>query len=309
LRPLEDRAGPRQARPAVIANTASGYSSFARDRALVDWRRLSEGVAAIVGDLAAAHDQTQRPTPRRSGWSPAARLETVALPPRGAAKLARTSSRCSQHIAGEQATIDHERRAAQAGRGSTLHDRNLLAHERQGRRCRSRLKATEAEMAAALAAQRTAAMSFAPRGTSDSTGQRASSGAAGRRVAAPTACRHFTTCGHARQPVESGQTQLAAVQQSVRCSTSGSLPNSPAAKRSSSTYWPRGAEKEQALVDQLGCMAKQIEAAENELTESRNLHASRRKNLAQLTAAAGRRRAGRRARGIRADAGRAWRRE
>src|SRR4051812_8941934 len=124
--------------------------------ALVDWRRLSEQLAAVEADLAAARDQTQ------TADAQAQRLETQQLELETAALTAAEELRncesqlafARQHIAGHQAKINHElSRSAELEEEAAQHGHNLLAMSDKAGDLRSRLRTIEAELATAQAAQ------------------------------------------------------------------------------------------------------------------------------------------------------------
>jgi chromosome segregation protein len=129
--------------------------------ALVDWRRLSEQLAGLESELAAAADQTQ------TADAEAQRLELETAAATDNEELRNCENRLAfarQHIASEQATIEHERsRGAEREEESRLHLRNLLAMSDKAGDMRSRLKATQAEVAAAQSAHQAAAALLAQR--------------------------------------------------------------------------------------------------------------------------------------------------
>src|SRR5438874_4543309 len=127
--------------------------------ALVDWRRLSEQLSGIEADLLTIVEQIQ------SADAEAQRVEAHQLELEVAALTAAEELRnhesqlayARQHIAQQQATIDHERaRGAELDEEAALHGRNLLAMSDRAGDSRSRLKATQDEVAAAEIAQQTA---------------------------------------------------------------------------------------------------------------------------------------------------------
>src|SRR4029079_19265997 len=122
-----------------------------------------------------------------------------------------------QRLAGEQATIEHERsRSAELGEEAALQGRNLLAMSDKAGDARSRLKAAEAELAAALASREAAADAFSRRGaelaqlaTEYETARQA---AESRRQDYVSGLQRAATLA---SQVEAGQTRIAAIQQSV----------------------------------------------------------------------------------------------
>ena len=253
--------------------------------ALVDWRRLSERLASLEQELAAIAEEL------RSSEAEAERLEATQLELEAAATTAGEELRnvenrsgfTRQHLAQHQSTIDHERsRAAELAEESALHRRNLLLMGDRAGDVRTRLKATQAEVSAALAAQATAA------------------GELSRREAlwSAIAAQHETArqqAEHRRQEyvnrlqaaaalasqVEAAQTQLATVQQSV-IQLGRQLEDYSSTERSLATELDAARQREQALAQQIAAHQQQQETAQNELAENRALHASRAEDLAQL---------------------------
>src|SRR5436190_11368404 len=253
--------------------------------ALVDWRRLSEQLAGIESDLATAQEET------RTADAESQRLEARQLELETAALAAGEELRnCEnqlaftrQHIASEQATIDHERsRSAELEEEAALHGRNLLAMSDKAGDVRSRLRATEAEVAAAVAAQRAASSELADRDARLT--ELASEYEAARRQVESRRQQyvaHLQRAATLASQVEAGETRLAAVQQAVM-QHQRQLAELAASETELDEQLAAAHEREKAVAEQLAAHAEQVEAAENDLTESRNLHASRADDLAQL---------------------------
>src|SRR5262245_2955387 len=134
--------------------------------ALVDWRRLSEQLAQTEAELVALAEQIQ------SADAETQRLEAQQLElETAAAAAAEELHNCEnqlgflrQHSAQHQAAIEHERlRGIELEEAARLHGRNLLAMSDKAGDVRSRLKATQAEVAAAQASHAAAAKSVGER--------------------------------------------------------------------------------------------------------------------------------------------------
>src|SRR5205085_10697615 len=122
-----------------------------------------------------------------------------------------------QNIAGQQATIDHERsRSAELEEEAGLHGRNLLAMSDKAGDVRSRLKATDEELAAAEAAKRAAAQERAERDRC--LMEVATKYDAARKQAESGRQQHLTALQRATSlanQVEASQARFSAVQQAI----------------------------------------------------------------------------------------------
>jgi chromosome segregation protein len=253
--------------------------------ALVDWRRHSEQISQIEAELAAAREQTQSAdAAAQRSESRQLELETAALT--AGEELRNCENQLGfarQQIASHQASSDHERlRIAELEEEALLHGRNLLAMSDKAGDIRSRLKATQAEVAAALTAQQAAAADLGQRETHLT--QLTAEHTALRDAAESHRRRYVTELQRAAtlaSQVESGETRLAAAQQAVM-----QHQRQLADLAADETRWLEelGAaeETQKSLAIQLAEHAQTVEGAENELAESRNLHASRADDLAQL---------------------------
>src|SRR5262245_18753063 len=243
--------------------------------ALVDWRRLSEQLGAVEAEISQAQDETR--SCDAEGQLLEARhleLETGALT--AGEELRNCESQLAsvrQDIAGQQATSDHERsRSAELEEEAALHGRNLLAMSDKAGDVRSRLKATEEELAGAEAAAQSAAQALAER-----NGRLADVGnehEAVRKQAEAGRQQHLAALqrvGMLANQVELSQTRLAAAQQAI-ASHEQQLAELSAAETKLSEQLGTAQGREKAASEQLAAQGEQIEAAENELTESRNLH-------------------------------------
>jgi chromosome segregation protein len=253
--------------------------------ALVDWRRLSEQLGTIEADLAAAQEQT------RAADAEAQRLEARQLELETAALAAGEELRnCEnqlgfvrQRLTAEQATIDHERpRVVELEDEAALHGRNLLAMSDKAGDARSRLKETEAEVSAAEAAQQASAGALAER--EEGLVQLAREHDAARHDAESRRRAYVEQLQRAAtlaSQVEAGQSRLAGVQQSV-VQQRRRLAELEEGESQLAEQLAAAEQKARELDEQQTAHARQVEASENELAESRNLHASRAEDLAQL---------------------------
>src|SRR5262249_20460258 len=186
---------------------------------LVDWRRLSEQLASVETELSQAQDETR--SCDAEGQLLEARhleLETAALT--AGEELRNCESQLAsvrQNIAGQQATIDHERsRSAELDEEATLHGRNLLAMSDKAGDVRSRLKATEEELAAAGEEKRRGGEELADR--EGRLTEVATEHDAVRKQAETGRQRHLAAVqrvGMLASQVEASQTRLATAQQAI----------------------------------------------------------------------------------------------
>jgi chromosome segregation protein len=253
--------------------------------ALVDWRRLTEQLEVIEADLATARDQTQ------AADAQAQRLEARQLELEAAALTAGEELRncetqvafARQQIAGHQAAIDHERtRSAELEEQTVQHGRNLLAMSDKAGDVRLRLKAIEAEMTAAQQAQQAAARELTQR--QEHLADLARQQEAARREAESNRQQYLARLQQAAtlsSQVETAHSRLAAIQQSIQ-QHERQLAELTNGETSLVDRLAAALSEEQSLTQQLTAHADRAEAAEDELAESRNLHASRSHDLAQL---------------------------
>ncbi|MDX1946881.1 MAG: chromosome segregation protein SMC [Pirellulaceae bacterium] len=252
---------------------------------LVDWRRLSEQLAGLESDLAALADQMA------AGDAESQRLEASQLELEAArATIGEELCNCEQQLGfGRQqwsqhsATMTHERtRAAELDEEARLHGRNLLAMSDRAGDVRSRLKATQAEVVAAQTSHQAAADEASRREALLADLARQYEQA--RRQSESRRKEYLAQLQSAAalaSQVETGQSQLAAVQQTVLHSRQ-QLADLAEAETELSHERAAAGQRHQAAESQLAAHHEQLEAAERELTENRNLHASRADDLAQL---------------------------
>ncbi len=253
--------------------------------ALVDWRRLSEQLAGIEAELAslaaereAADAESQRLEARQL------ELETAAAA--AAEELHNCENQLGflgQHQAQQQATIEHERsRGVELDESAKLHAKNLLAMSDKAGGVRSRLKATQAEVADAESAQASAGCTLAEQEAhlvelnrqQEQTRKLAES----RRHDYVAQLQLAATLA---SQVEAGESQLAAVQQTV-LQLQRQLADLAGGESELAAELAAAQQHEQELAAQLAGHQEQLEAAAHELAESRHLHASRADDLAQL---------------------------
>ncbi len=253
--------------------------------ALVDWRRLSGQLESIEAELIQAQTETQ------SADAQAQRLEARQLELETAVLIAAEEARnCEsqlaqqgQQIAGEQATIEHEKsRALELGEQAALHGKSLLSLCDKAGDVRERLRATQAEVAAAEIARSLAARELADR---DAFLVSLAKDHAGIRQATDTLRQQYVTqlqrAAALAGQVETHENRLAAMQQAI-AQHQRQVTELTSGESDLSAQAAQASEREKSLAEQSATHAAALESAENELAESRNLHASRSGDLAQL---------------------------
>jgi chromosome segregation protein len=253
--------------------------------ALVDFRRLSEEIARVEADLAAAHEETL------SADAQAQRLESEQLALETAALTAGEELRncesqiasAKSQIAGSQAAIEHERqRAGELEEERVLQGRNLLALSDKAVDLRTRLRATQAEVEDAESAQAAAHAELAAceQRLADLNQEydriRKESEARRQRYVA-----ELQAAATLSSRLESAQNQLAFAQQAVATQEQRQAELQEEVQRLTIELDAVTTQQTQVEI-QLAEHHEQVEGALGELTESRNLHASRAGDLAQL---------------------------
>ncbi|MCI0357090.1 MAG: chromosome segregation protein SMC, partial [Planctomycetaceae bacterium] len=253
--------------------------------ARVDWRRLSEKLGGIESELAGLVEQIQ------SNDAQAQRLEAAQLEVEASAATASEELRnCENRLAfarqqhsQHQSTIDHERtRAAELEDEARLHRKNLLAMSDRAGDTRTRLASTQAEVSAAQQALSTSAAELSRRESQLADlareNEEARRGAESRRkeyVAKLQAAASLAS------QVEANQSQLAAVQQSM-LTLQQQLAELDASETQAAEELAAAQHREQTLAAETAAHQSELEKAQDELAENRNLHASRAEDLAQL---------------------------
>ncbi|HZN35095.1 MAG TPA: chromosome segregation protein SMC, partial [Pirellulaceae bacterium] len=253
--------------------------------ALVDWRRLTEQLAQIETELVALAEQIQTADAETQRLE-AQQLELETAAAAAAEELHNCENQLGflrQHSAQHQATIDHERlRGVELEEAARLHGKNLLAMSDKAGDVRSRLKATQAEVAAAQASHAVAATALCDREGHlvelSRRQQQARQQAESRRQQYMAQMQAAATLA---SQVEGGQTQLAAVQQAV-IQLQRQLEELAGSEADLAAEQATSHERERQLAEQLAAHQQQVEAVTRDLAENRNLHASRAGDLSQL---------------------------
>ncbi len=253
--------------------------------ARADWQQLSERLAGIEQQLAALVEQIH------AADAEAQRLEAEQLEAEAAVataveelrncetRVAVAKQQRSQHVS----TAAHERiRATELEEELRQHRRNLVAMSDRAGDIRSRLKATEAEVAAAVQAQGAAASELARR-------EERLTKVAGEHEAARQETERRRTeyvaklqaAASLASQVEAAESRLASVQQAM-LAHERQLAEFAAAESVVSEELAAARQRESALEEQLAAHARAVEVAQDELAENRNLHSSRAEDLAQL---------------------------
>jgi chromosome segregation protein len=255
--------------------------------ARVDWDRLSEELAGFETKLAAALEEIQ------TADAEAQRLEAQLLEHETAMttvaeelrNLENQISQARERRTQQQATIDHERERAEELANSAAHHRqNLLAMSDKAGDARARLQATEREVAAAeeaLAAKVQELAQCEQQSQAISARYQESRRAADERRGEYVA--KLQAAAALASQVEAAESQLATVQQSV-LGMQGQLAELATSEEEIAEKLASARDREQTTSDQLTLERQSLEQAQHELAESRNLHASRADDLAQLQA-------------------------
>jgi chromosome segregation protein len=253
--------------------------------ALVDWRRLTEQLEGLESELASVAGQVT------SSDAESQRLEAEQLELEAAAATAGEELRNCEHRlafarqqrAQHQSTIEHERsRAAELEDEARLHGQSLLAMSDRAGDVRTRLKATQAEVATAEAARAAAGSEVSRREelvsslAAECDQARQNAEARRREYVA-----RLQAAASLASQVESGESQLAAVQQQVM-QLQRQLAELAASESALADQLAQARQSEQSLAEQAAAHQEQLEAALGELVENRNLYASRADDLAQL---------------------------
>ncbi len=253
--------------------------------ALVDWRKLSDRLTAIETELTQAHDEVQ------AADAHAQLLEARQLELETAAIAAREELRnceihlaqSSQKIAAQHSTIEFERiRSVELDGEIALHGQNLLAMSDKAGDIRSRLRATEAEIATLELERQSAASDLQQRTARlrelteacDAT----RSGIESQRQRYVDSLQEAATL---KSQVEALQSRLAAAQKAV-IDHERKIAETTDARRQAHDSLIAAQEQQQTIATEVAAHTQQIEEAESELTTCRNLHASRSADLAQL---------------------------
>lgn len=253
--------------------------------ALVDWRKLSEKLAGIETELTQAHDEVQAGD-AHGQLLEARQLELEAAVLTAGEELRNCEGQLAEtrhQIAAQQSTIDFERtRSAELQSEAELHRQNLLAMNDKAGDIRSRLLATEAELATAQVERQAAANDLAERTArlAELTSEHEAAIAAiesGRKQH----IRLLQVAAALRSQVEAGESRLATVAQAI-VDHHRQLSELAVAKTDREGELAAAEAQQQSIASQLAEQTAQVEAAETELTECRNLHASRSADLAQL---------------------------
>ena len=253
--------------------------------ALVDWRRLSEQLAGVEGELVALAEQIQTADAETQRLE-ARQLELETAAQTAAEELHNCENQLGflrQHQAQQQATSEHERsRGVELEETAKLHGKSLLAMSDKAGDVRSRLKATQAEVAAAQSAHAAAALVLSEREGHlvelSRRHEQARQQAESRRQQYVVQLQAAATLA---SQVEAGESQLAAVQQAVM-QLQRQLTELAAGESDLAAEEAAAQQREQELAAQIAAHQEQVETATHDLTENRNLHASRADDLAQL---------------------------
>jgi chromosome segregation protein len=253
--------------------------------ALVDWRRLTDQIVKLEIDLSGLAEQIA------SSEAEGQRLEAGQLELEAAALAAGEELRncdnriafARQQLAQHHSTIEHERsRLVELEEEQRLHGRNLLAMGDRAGDARTRLKATQTDVSAAESAHQSAATELAQRESClDQAAQRLEFC---RRQSESRRLEYVTRLQAAASlasQVESGQSQLAAVQQTVT-QHQKQLAELTDTEATRTEQLAAARQREQSLREQLAAQHEQVEAATNELVENRNLYNSRAEDLSLL---------------------------
>ena len=253
--------------------------------ARADWQALSERLVVLEGQLAAAQDEIH------SADAEAQRLEAQQLEFDSAAATAAEELRncenqkaaARQHISQHQATIAHERsRLAELIEEEQIHRRNLLAMSDRAGDVRQRLRATQSEVAAAGQQQSAAADAAARRESELALLVRRYDGA--RQTSEEHRKQHLAQLQAAAtlaSQVDAAQAKLAATSQAID-QHERTLAQHVAEAKAAADELAAAELRAGALAERVAAHQQALEAAQSELTENRNLHASRAEDLAQL---------------------------
>jgi chromosome segregation protein len=253
--------------------------------ALVDWRKLSDKLASIEADLTQAHEEVQT-ADARSQLLEARQLEleTAVLTASEELRNCENQLASTRHqIAGQQSTIEFERtRSLELAGEIHLHGQNLLAMSDKAGDIRMRLKATEEELASARVERQASADDLTARTArlAELTGEYESAREqieAGRQQYV----KQLQAAAALQSQVEAGESRLTAALQAI-IEHERQLGEFAKAKTARQDDLATAEEQQRSIAAQLAEQATQVEAAETELTECRNLHASRAADLAQL---------------------------
>jgi chromosome segregation protein len=253
--------------------------------ALVDWRRLTEQLTAVEGDLSDIAEQIQVARAEEERLE-ARQLELETVASAAGEELRNCENQLAlarQQIAQHDSTMAHERsRSAELEEEAGLHQRNLLLMSDKAGDVLTRLKATQDEVAAAQEVQRAAADELTH--CEAALAQVAQELEQARQASDTRRKEYFAQVQAAStlaSQVDRGEAQLSTVQQTVAqlqqrmaemAASEGELAEQLAAAR----------EVEGKLAGEIALHQEQLEAANCELAENRNLHASRADDLAQL---------------------------
>jgi chromosome segregation protein len=253
--------------------------------ARADWQSLGERLAGLEADLAAVIQQIQ------TADAESQRLEAQQLEQETAAATAGEELRncenqraaARQQIAQHEASIAHERsRLAELVEELQLHGRNLLSMNDRAGDVRQRLRTTQAEVAAAQNQQSAAAETASRR--DGQLAELARRYDAARQAAEAHRRQHVAQLQAAAalaSQVEAVQANLAAIEQASG-QHERQLSQLAAEEIAAAEELAAAEARAAALLERLAAHAQALEAAQNDLAENRNLHASRAEDLAQL---------------------------
>jgi chromosome segregation protein len=253
--------------------------------ALVDWRRLTDQIVKLEIDLAGLAEQIASSEAEGQRLE-ASQLEAEAAAATAGEELRNCDSRIAfarQQLAQHHSTIEHERsRVVELEDEQRLHGRNLLAMGDRAGDTRTRLRTTQAEVAAAETAHETVARELEGR---ESRLEEAANRLDRCRRQGDSRRREYVTrlqaAASLASQVESGETQLAAVQQAV-LQQQRQLAELTASETSLTEQLAAARQREQSVREQVASHQEKVEAATNELAENRNLYNSRAEDLSLL---------------------------
>ncbi len=253
--------------------------------AQVDWRRLSEKLTVIEGELVGLAEQIQS-ADAESQRHEAGQLELEAALATVAEELRNCENSVAfarQQISQQETTIAHERsRAAELDDEARQHRQNLLAMTDRAGDTRTRLVQTQAEVSTAQQALAASAGDVSRReeelAALSAEHERARRDAESRRRAYVAKLQVAATLA---SQVEANESQLAAVQQSM-LKLQQEIADLETGEAAAAEDLAAAQQVECQIADRTAAHQDELEQAQNELAENRNLHASRAEDLSQL---------------------------
>jgi chromosome segregation protein len=253
--------------------------------ALVDWRRLTEQLTEVEGDLAALAEQIEVASAEEERLE-ARQLELEAVAAAAGEELRNCENQLAlarQQIAQHDSTMAHERsRSAELEEEAGLHQRNLLLMSDKAGDVLTRLKATQDEVAAAQEVQRAAAGELTQ--CEAALAQVAKELEQARQKSDARRKEYFAQIQAAStlaSQVDRGEAQLSTVQQTIAQLQQG-LAEMAASEGKLAEQLAAARQGEEKLAGEIALHQEQLEAANCELAENRNLYGSRADDLAQL---------------------------